>query len=109
MDLDTGIFFLIVVGGVVIIWSFRRTTKRTKDIKELEYLAFASIWGTLLVIAYSQLAKLLDVEALTQLLNNPLASALVFAVLGLLVGTIIGSIENKFQLSKLFKKWLNYL
>ncbi len=109
MNLDTSIFFLIVIGGVVIIWSFRRTTKKIKDIKEIEYLAFASIWGTLLVIVYSQLAKLFAVESLSQLLNNPLASALVFALLGLFVGTIIGTIENKFQLSKLSRDLLNYL
>lgn len=109
MDLDTSIFFLIVIGGVVIVWSFRRVTKSAKDIKELEYLTFASIWGTLLVLGYSQFAKLLSIEDLTRLLNNPLASALVFALFGLITGTVMGSLENKCHPSKFIKKLLNYL
>jgi hypothetical protein len=108
MDLDTGIFFLIVVGGVIIVWSFRKVTKRNSDIRELEYLTFASIWGTLLVISYSELVKLADTNQLTTLLNNPLASALVFALLGLIVGTTLGLIEKRFKVSQLIKKLLGY-
>jgi uncharacterized membrane protein len=95
MNLDTTIFFIIVIGGVVAIWSFRRIAGRTGDMKEIEYLSFASIWGTVLVITYYEISKRLNEEAFTQLLNNPLASALVFALVGLIVGTFFGWLDNE--------------
>lgn len=100
MPLDTHVFLLIVIGGVILVWSFRRTRGEGKEIKEIEYLAFACCWGILLVGVYAPLAKWADIEALTKLLANPLASGLFFSILGLLVGTVCGTLDRRFLLSK---------
>jgi len=95
MSLDTYTFFLIVIGGLMVVWSFRKVTRSTKDIKEIEYLVFACVWGTLLVIVYAQMSS---VEKLSQLLNNPFASGLVFTLMGLLVGSFFATMDNRYRL-----------
>lgn len=100
MNLDTVTFFLIVIGGVMIVWGFRNAKGVTKYISEIEYLAFASIWGTLLVGIYAPIGKYADAEALNKLLSNPLASGLFFSTLGLIIGLICGVLDRRFLVSK---------
>ncbi len=103
MNLDTVTFFLIVLGGVIVVWSFRQAKGESKHMNEIEYLTFASVWGTLLVGIYAPIGKYADAEALNKLLNNPLASGLFFSTLGLIVGTISGALDRRFLIGKKLK------
>lgn len=90
-------------------WSFRKVSGGGKDLKEIEYLAFASIWGTLLSALYAELQKQIDVESLHALLSNPLASGIVFACLGLFMGGYAGYAEVKWGMFKKFNQFLKML
>lgn len=109
MNTDTTTFFLIILGGVITVWSFRRASGRSQEIKEIEYFAFACLWGTFLVTAYAEIMKRTDAEQLSNLLNNPLASGLVFSFLGILVGLTSGVLERRLKISNFLIKVCKYL
>lgn len=77
------------------VWSFRKVTNSKKDIKEIEYLVFACIWGTAIVAVYAEIMKSYNIDKLHNLLSNPLASGLVFATWGLIMGSLCGLIEKR--------------
>ena len=100
MGLDSQIFFLIVVGGVVTIWSYRKAFRSVGDLKEIEYLAFACIWGTLLVVVYNWMPQVFfnhDIKVAT--INNPFVASVIFPIYGLVVGTFAGIIDRRFKIS----------
>jgi hypothetical protein len=99
MDINTYIFLLIVVGGVTLIWSFRIFAGRKRTLGEIEYLAFACIWGIVLVAIHAQIMKYNHSEELTRLLSNPFASAVFFALMGLMFGGFSGYLDKKYDLT----------
>lgn len=109
MNLDTQIFFLIVLGGVMMVWSFRETNGTSKDLKEIEYLTFACFWGTLLVLTHAGVMKHVDSDGLKNLLENPFASGLVFSSVGLLVGSSLGVFDRRLKIRQKLIEFLKYL
>lgn len=99
MDISTHIFLLIVVGGVTSMWSFRLFAGSKRQMYEIEYLCFACIWGTALVVIHAELMKHNNFEVVSRLVNNPLASAMFFSTLGLLVGSVLGYLDKQYKVT----------
>lgn len=88
MELDTYTFFLIILEGFGLVWSFRRASGRHKTITDFEYLGFSAFWGVLLLGFWQTTST--DIEKFNELLKNPYATgAFLFGVaviLGLFAG-----------------------
>lgn len=51
MNLDTVTFFVVVLQGSGLVWSFRKGSGSIKQISEFEYLCFSAFWGIMLLAA----------------------------------------------------------
>jgi len=111
MDLNTHVFMLIVVGGTIVVWSFRKITNSKEDIKEIEYLVFSCIWGIFMVTGHAELVKVLpnNYENWENLVNNPLANGIFYATLGLILGVFSGVVERRLQIKTKFKNLFSAL
>ncbi len=91
MSIDTYYFFLIILGGFAIVWSFRLFNRSTKSLGDFEYLCFSAVWGLVLVGFYSW-AEDSKPEVLKVFFENPFAAGLVLFSFGLLIGGVAGDI-----------------
>ena len=48
--LDSYNFFLIILTGFVIVWSFRKTMGQKEKISDFEYLGLSAFWGTVTLV-----------------------------------------------------------
>jgi len=88
MGVETYFFFLIVLGGFGVVWSFRHFSRTKNKISDFEYLAFSSFWGTVMVAVYGWQNQS-HPEAMAVLLN-PFALGIVMFLAGIFLGGIAG-------------------
>ncbi len=95
MSIDTYYFFLIVLSGFAMVWSFRHFSHSPNKISDFEYLGFSSFWGVLILAVYTWIVRN-HPNQIKILIENPLAAGVILSVWGGLVGGLIGRILRPF-------------
>lgn len=98
-------YFLIILGGFGVVWSFRRTTRQQeKRIGEFEYAAFSAIWGIPVFLIFLEIVKQKP-GFLENLLIVPMMGTLILFPFGVIAGSLAGEIVNLISVVwKRFKK-----
>jgi hypothetical protein len=91
--MDPTNYFIVVLSGFMIVWSFRFWAGYTEKIGEFEYAAFSALWGipmAILLITYLQSPRA-QLHQTAQLVNSfPMFGTLLLLPIGLFVGTVGG-------------------
>ena len=79
-------YFLVLLGGFGVVWSYRHTAKRQdKHIGEFEYAAFSTLWGIPVFFVFIQAIKSKP-DLLSSIFALPMAATPVLFVLGVALG-----------------------
>ena len=95
--LDTYVFFLVILSGFALVWSFRHHSESKKAIKDFEYLGFSAFWGLLMITTYTYLIQ--DIPEQLALLENPFAGGIMLFMFGIFIGWVTGKIAKKYSKS----------
>lgn len=97
IDLNVLNYFLVILGGFGVVWSFRIVAKRSdKTIKEFEYAAFSAIWGIPIFFIFASALKT-RIDLLNVALALPMTATPVLFGLGVAIGAIGAEIWLGFQ------------
>lgn len=96
MSIDTYSFFLIVLSGFAMVWSFRHFSHSRNKISDFEYLGFSSFWGVLVLACYGWLTRN-HPEQISVLVSNPFVAGVVLSLLGGLIGGFLGRLARLFS------------
>jgi hypothetical protein len=96
LSIDTQTFFLIILSGFTLVWSFRHFSDSRKEILDFEYLGFSAIWGVLILAGYSWLTRA-EPKRLDALIENPPAAGVALSLLAISIGFAAGKISRRFR------------
>jgi uncharacterized membrane protein len=63
-------YIILFLPGFVLIWTFRKFAKNTKEIKDIEYLAWSFLWGFFINLIIIPLINLRKVEFPNYTIHN---------------------------------------
>lgn len=91
-------YFLVLLGGFGVVWSFRRTLKQHDEkISEFEYAAFSTLWGIPVFFVFAEALK-----SRPDLLNSafalPMSATPTLFLLGVVLGYIGAQVVRLFLL-----------
>lgn len=94
MDPNVPSFFLIILSGFGIVWSFRHFAyRRYIKISDFEYLAFSTLWGSIICIpVFIGIEK--DLNLFAGVLTYPFVATPFLFLIGFVVGSISGYIAR---------------
>ena len=88
IDPNVPSYFLIILCGFGVVWSFRNFSKRKDNkIYEFEYVAFSTLWGSLIFLPVF-MALENNIELLKVINQYPFIATPTLFLLGLLIGWI---------------------
>lgn len=98
-------FFLLTLGGLGAIWSFRRVTKSAKTLNEFEYLCFSTLWGLPVFGAYAYLLRgrpdLINASG-----DYPIVASVYLFLIGVLMGYVSGFLWMRIINPRRLAVWL---
>ncbi len=96
-------YFLVILGGFGVVWSYRCSMKEHGGkIGEFEYAAFSALWGIPIFLLFIEGMKSRP-DLLEGVFQNPIAGTPIVFVMGIIVG-LVGA-----EIAKLFIVLRNYL
>jgi ABC-type Co2+ transport system permease subunit len=89
MELNVLNYFLVILGGFGIVWSFRHFSGRgnSRSIGEFEYAAFSALWGIPVFFVFAGLLKD-KLDLWKSIFALPMMATPVLFILGVLTGWI---------------------
>lgn len=90
MNLETSVYFLIILNGFSLVWGFRKGIDSRSEISDFEYAAFSAFWGVPLFSIFQWLFKN-DQEKFVEVIKTPLVAGTVFSLFSGLAGYVIGA------------------
>lgn len=102
MELDVLNYFLIVLGGFGLVWSFRKGYRIKEKLGDFEYLAFSAFWGALLFILFETSFKG-NIEKFTEAIKIPFRAGISLFMLAVILGYILGWIFRKINKKEIKK------
>lgn len=88
-------FFLIILCGFGVVWGFRKTLKTKGHLSEFEYLAFSTLWGSIIFLPVAYLLE--RTGALPGLTVYPFLATPWLFLIGLFFGMISAIIGRVIQ------------
>ncbi len=90
-------YFLIIISGFAVVWSFRAFSgRKDKKISEFEYAGFSTFWGCLVFLIFVWIFKHKP-ELLDGALKVPFTATPTLFIMGGLIGGIGGWIFKKLK------------
>lgn len=89
MEIQTYVYFLIVLSGFGLVWGFRKGRKSKNNISDFEYLAFSMFWGVLVYVCFQWMLNNNPV-LFSSLISNPLSGGVVMSFFSGLFGSGVG-------------------
>lgn len=90
MDFDPTTFFILILTGFFIVWSYRKASQSSKAISDFEYVMFSALWGTLFLAFIGWM----DPDVVPILLKNPPATGIALSFTGGIFAAIVGVMLN---------------
>ncbi len=97
MSIETYYYFLIVLGGFSLVWSFRLFSWARKPLGDFEYLCFSIIWGTVLVAFYTLVMRN-HLDTVNAFFANPFATGITLSAIGAIGGAALGRLYRPFRI-----------
>lgn len=100
------IYFYVLLGGFMTVWTFRKITGTEKKISEFEYVGFSAFWGIFLIFIWGIMETVKP--STTDLFTDPFAAGFIMSLLGMLCSFIVGQAFMLFlkDRNSLIKKWI---
>jgi hypothetical protein len=95
IDLNVLNYFLIILGGFGVVWSFRLVNGR-KPIAEFEYAAFSTLWGIPLFFLFVYGLKG-HIDQINMAFAVPMTATPTLFIMGIILGGISGFIWKYFR------------
>ncbi|MBP9731865.1 MAG: hypothetical protein KBD29_00175 [Candidatus Magasanikbacteria bacterium] len=75
MEIDSQVYFYVVLSGFITVWTFRYLTKSKKQSDTFEYLGLSAFWGLIIIVLSTSYLKLVgkNVEEINTFYTNPLS------------------------------------
>lgn len=90
MEPDVLNFFLVVLGGFAVVWTFKRCSgRKSVPISDFEYLAFSTMWGIPVFLLFWHI-KGGSYEAIKVALEIPMTATPALFLLGAGIGSSVG-------------------
>lgn len=99
--LDPINYFLVILGGFGVVWSYRHFTKQQeKHISEFEYAAFSALWGIPVFILYLLCSDLVDLVGwpgrnLDMMFAMPMLTTPALLLIGIALGYLGAAIWSR--------------